>query len=264
MTTTISSAQNPKIKNIIKLHKSSERKKQGLFLIEGEKEIKHALASGYKLDACFYYKDKISDSLLTTIEKDKTIKKYEVTSEVFSKIAYRENSGGIVAQAFPKNHDLKNLSLKESPLVIVLETVEKPGNLGAILRTADAAGVDAVIISDPTTDLYNPNVIRASIGCVFSVNIASASSSTVINWLKKHKFKSYAAALQTDKFYDDYNYSGATAFVMGTESVGLTEKWRKAVDHIIKIPMLGINDSLNVSIATAVLVYEALRQRKKI
>jgi TrmH family RNA methyltransferase len=183
---------------------------------------------------------------------------------VYEKMAYRGSTEGIIAVVKAKNHDLSILSpltSHHSPLIIVLERVEKPGNLGAILRTAEAAGVDAVIVCDPLTDIYNPNLIRASIGGVFSVPVAVCTSEECIAFLKQRQIKILTAQLQDSYEYYDYDMRPATAIVMGTESTGLTQQWREAADAHIRIPMLGRLDSLNVSVSAAILMYEAVRQR---
>ncbi|MBE0650002.1 MAG: RNA methyltransferase [Bacteroidales bacterium] len=256
----ITSLQNPKIKNIVKLQKASERKKQKLFVVEGLKEIKHVTSCGYELHSLYFCPEIAPDGLPESVIP-KVPQAYEVSSDVFSKIAYRETTGGMIALAYSRFLTLDELKLSKIPLIVVLEHVEKPGNLGAILRTADAAQVDAVIICDPATDLYNPNVIRASIGCVFSTQVVSCSSEEAMEWLKEKNIRSFAAAIQTNKWYHESNYDQPSALIMGTESEGLSQQWRDFSDEIIKIPMMGINDSLNVSIATAILIYEAMRQR---
>ena len=193
---------------------------------------------------------------------------YEIglpTPQVYEKMAYREGTEGIIAVAKCKAHRLKDLAFKNSdPLIVVLESVEKPGNLGAILRTAEAAQVDAVIVCDPLTDLYNPNLIRASIGGVFSVPTAVCSSKECIDFLKEHQIRILTAQLQDSYDYYDYDMGHATAIVMGTESTGLSQQWREAADAHIRIPMLGCLDSLNVSVSAAILMYEAVRQRHKV
>ena len=167
----------------------------------------------------------------------------------------------MMATPFLLSHTLQTLHAGENPLVVVLESVEKPGNLGAVLRSADAAGVDAVIICDPLTDLYNPNLIRSSIGGIFTVQTAAATSQEAIGWLKDRGIKIYTAQLQDSEWYYDTDMTGGTAIVMGTEATGLTDVWREAADAHIKIPMLGKLDSLNVSVSAAILMYEAVRQR---
>jgi RNA methyltransferase, TrmH family len=184
-----------------------------------------------------------------------------VTKDVFDKIAVRENSGGIIAVAEMKPHRLDQIKLSKNPLVLVLESVEKPGNLGAILRTADAAGVDAVIICDPQTDFYNPNVVRSSLGCVFTKQIAAATSEETIQWLNQNNITIYCTYLKASKAYHETDYTKPSALVMGTEATGLSDVWIKNSNANIIIPMGGKIDSMNVSTATAVVIFEAKRQR---
>jgi len=220
----ITSTQNPKIKNILKLQqKSAERKKQNLIVIEGLREIKLALQSGMQVKSIYFCRDIISE--------EEIIKHFEVTASIFDishdiykKLAYRGSTEGIIALGEPKYLTLNELTLRRNPLLIVLESVEKPGNLGAILRTADAAHVDAVIISDPLTDIYNPNVIRSSIGCVFTNRVIACSSEEAISWLRKKGIKTYAASLTATQKYHEKDFTGPSAIVMGTEANGLTGK----------------------------------------
>jgi TrmH family RNA methyltransferase len=257
----ITSVQNPKIKNIVKLQqKSSERKKQNLVVIEGMREISLAIKSGIQLKTLFICPEIISIDVIKT-NFNINAQCFEISKDIFEKLAYRGSTEGLVALAEPKQLKLENIKLRKNPLVIVLESVEKPGNLGAILRTADAANVDAVIICDPLTDIYNPNVIRSGVGCVFTNQVIACSSDETIKWLKEKGIKSYAAALTANKYYHEKDFTQATAIVMGTEADGLTEKWLKAADEQIIIPMSGEIDSLNVSTSTAILVFEAMRQR---
>lgn len=187
----------------------------------------------------------------------------EVSLDVFEKIAYREGSDGLLAVAIPKYADLQAFKpKKKNPLIIVLETVEKPGNLGAVMRTADAAGVDAVIIADPRTDLYNPNAIRASVGCIFSVPLFACSSEECIKWLKNNNITIYCTYLKASIDYLDADFKKASAIVMGTEATGISQQWVDAADQNIIIPMNGIADSLNVSVTTAIVTFEAIRQRR--
>lgn len=257
----ITSAQNPKIKNIVKLQqKSSERKKQNLIVIEGLREISLAVRAGMILKSVFVCVDIISyDDDIGNLESD--VQSFEISKDIFEKLAYRGSTEGVIALAEPKYFDLDNIKLRENPLVIILESVEKPGNLGAILRTADAAKADAVIICDPLTDIYNPNVIRSSVGCVFTNQIVACSTDKTMNWLKEKGIKSYAAALTAKKYYHQTDLKGPVAIVMGTEADGLTEKWLKGSDEQILIPMSGEIDSLNVSTSAAILIFEAMRQR---
>lgn len=258
--TIITSVQNARIKHVVALQqKSSLRREEGLFVVEGQREIEHCIACGYEIQELF-----VLDSLNYTGSITPTL----VSHQVYEKMAYRESTEGIIAIAKAKDHSLATLNASlftpnasPTPLIVVLESVEKPGNLGAILRTAEAAGVDAVIVCDPLTDLYNPNLIRASIGGVFSVPVAVCVSKACIAFLKEHKIRILTAQLQDSYDYYDYNMLGATAIVMGTESTGLTDQWREAADVHIRIPMLGRLDSLNVSVSAAILMYEAVRQR---
>ncbi|MBR4730850.1 MAG: RNA methyltransferase [Prevotella sp.] len=253
----ITSVQNARVKHVVALQqKSSLRREEGLFVVEGQREIEHCIACGYEVVEMFL---RSQESGVRSQENTPTATL--VTPQVYEKMAYRESTEGIIAIAKCKSHGLKDLVLKEHPLIVVLESVEKPGNLGAILRTAEAANVDAVIVCDPLTDLYNPNLIRASIGGVFAVPTAVCSSKECIAFLKEHQIRILTAQLQDSYDYYDYDMRHATAIVMGTESTGLSQQWREAADAHIRIPMLGRLDSLNVSVSAAILMYEAVRQR---
>lgn len=254
----ITSKTNPKIKNVVKLQKSSERREQNRIIIEGRREIERAIACGFVIDTLFICNEFNAQSLdlkANVVE--------EVSLEVFEKIAYREGSDGLLAVAVPKYAELKDFKPKKNPLIIVLETVEKPGNLGAVMRTADAAGVDAVIIADPRTDLFNPNAIRASIGTIFSVPLFACSSEECIKWLKKNDITIYCTYLKASINYLEADFKKGSAIVMGTESTGISDIWVEAADQNLIIPMHGIADSLNVSVTTAIVVFEAIRQRIK-
>ena len=254
----ITSKSNPKIKNIIKLEKASERREQNRIIIEGRREIERAVACGFEIDTLFVCQEIAKEEPRLTARSIE-----EVSLEVFEKIAYREGSDGLLAVAIPKYADLQQFNpKKKNPLIIVLETVEKPGNLGAVMRTADAAGVDAVIIADPRTDLYNPNAIRASVGCIFSVPLFACSSEECIKWLKDNKITIYCTYLKASIDYLDADFKKASAIVMGTEATGISQQWVDAADQNIIIPMNGIADSLNVSVTTAIVTFEAVRQRR--
>ena len=251
----ITSGQNPKIKALLELQdKSRERRRQGLFVVEGRREIEHCLAAGFVPEAFFICPDIYGPS-------PEEARVFHVSKEVYEKIAYRGGTEGIVAEMRYKERTLEDVRLGENPLVVVLESVEKPGNLGAVLRSADAAGADAVIICDPLTDLYNPNLIRASIGSVFTRQVVAATSAATIAWLKAKGIRILTAQLQDSSLYYETVMTGPTAIVMGTESTGLTDLWREAADEHIRIPMLGRLDSLNVSVSAAILLFEAVRQR---
>lgn len=258
--TIITSTQNPKVKSLMQLEKPRERRKQQLFLIEGAREVWLALEAGYKIGNIFYCEEIVAKKELGFDLTDNKLV-IPVSREVFQKIAVREDSGGVLAVAEMKPHGLSQIRLSKNPLVLILEAVEKPGNLGAILRTADAAGVDAVIICDPQTDFYNPNVIRSSVGCVFTTQIAAATSDETIKWLNQHNISIYCTYLAASKVYHQVDYKQASAIVLGTESIGLSDIWVKNATANIIIPMHGKIDSMNVSNAAAVVVFEALRQR---
>lgn len=259
----ISSIKNPHIKNLVALQKSSTRKKTGLFVIEGLKEVQLAVAGGYLMETVFYCPEILGDIHLPKIQYsiDHIPVIVGVERNVFEKIAYREDSGGIMAIARQRSLTLGSLKLSEKPLVVVLEKVEKPGNMGAILRSADAAAIDAVIICDPQTDIYNPNVVRSSIGCLFTIQVAISNSSETLHWLNTRNIRVYATTLEASEFYHKADYRVPCAIVMGTESTGLTGFWTSHADARIKIPMLGRIDSLNVSTAAAIIIFEAKKQR---
>lgn len=258
----ISSLQNSSVKNLVKLSKARERKAQNLFLIEGARELSLALAGDYTIEEVYVCRELFLKTrypnVLDSIDDDRLI---EITPKVFEKVSYRTSSDGLIALARPKLHTLGDIHLSDNPFVIILESVEKPGNLGAILRSADAAAVDAVIVCDPQTELYNPNVIRSSVGSLFTVQTAVCTSQEAIEWLHLNKIVSYAAELEAAEFYQDVDFRNPSAIVMGTEAEGLTNIWLENASKRIKIPMRGKIDSLNVSVSTAVLTFEAMRQR---
>jgi RNA methyltransferase, TrmH family len=256
----ITSSQNPKIKNVLALEKARERKIQNLFVIEGKKELGLAIESGYKVTSVFFCPEIVDSVEVQTIIKNDQLL-IPVRETVFSKIAYRESTGGVIALAEQKQHPLHALSLSSKPMILVLEAVEKPGNLGAVLRTADAAGIDAVIICDPRVDFYNPNVIRSSVGSVFSKQIASATSEETIDWLRANGVAIFCTYLKASKPYHEIDYTQPCAVIMGTESFGLSPRWINNSTENIIIPMQGKIDSMNVSTAAAVVIFEASRQR---
>ncbi len=249
----ITSRANPKIKNLARLlEKASERKKQDRIVIEGRREIEAAIGAGFRVENVF-----VCEELAGKARYENAI---YISKSIFERIAYRGSSDGLLAVVHPRRLPLYDLRLSSNPLLIVLEAVEKPGNLGAILRTADAADADAVIVCDPQTDIYNPNVIRSSIGCVFTRQVAVSSSEEVLEYLHQKKIKPFAAALTAAKFYTQTNLAQPCAIVMGTEDEGLSQKWLGPAEQI-RIPMRGKADSLNVSASCAILLFEAVRQR---
>lgn len=260
----ITSTSNSKIKDLISLkEKSRTRKKEGLFVLEGARELQIALGADYQIQQLFFNPKIISvDEVLNLVQSTKIRSCFEVSDEVYTKIAYRSTTEGIIAICKSKEHDLSALKIeKKNPLILIAEAPEKPGNIGALLRTADAAGVDAVIIANPKTDLYNPNTIRASLGCLFSVPTYTASTSKAIEFLKANQINFYAATLQDSIEYTDIDFKGPSAIVVGTEATGLEQQWRKESTKNIIIPMRGAIDSMNVSVAASVLIFEAIRQR---
>lgn len=260
MTSIITSTSNPKIKHLISLDKARERRKQNLFAVEGLKELSLAKESGYELESVYFCTDFIQKSKLLKLGlRDAQL--IPVGRNVFDKIAYRETTGGVIGIAKQRNHDLNDLNLPANPLILVLEGIEKPGNLGAVLRTADAAGITAVISCDPLTDFYNPNVIRSSVGCLFTNQTALASSDEAIAWLKKKNINIFCTYLGGSIPYTEASYMDPCAIVMGSEATGLTDNWVKSADANIIIPMKGKIDSMNVSVSAAIVVFEALRQR---
>jgi len=260
----ISSLQNPLVKKILLLkEKSRERKKSGLFVLEGLRELELALKGNYKIKTLLYSDELISDETISNLFHQAELPELiSLTKPVYQKLAYRETTEGIVAITEAKKHALKNLEFaNESPLILVAEAPEKPGNIGALLRTADAANIDAVIIADPRGDLYNPNIIRSSVGCIFTNIIATGSSEEIIEFLQGKKISVITASLEASKNYTDVDFTGPSAIIMGTESTGLTSVWINNTDQNIIIPMSGQIDSINVSVSAAILIFEAKRQR---
>lgn len=259
--TIIESRQNPKIKDLLKLQKSSERRQRNLFLIEGIRELEKALDFGYEIETIFYNPQILEKDI--NYFKDKCLNSnfYEISHDVYKHIAYREGSGGIIAIAIPKQHDFNILKIEKNPLFLVIEGIEKPGNIGAIYRTADAVGVDGIIICDPLADIYNPNAIRASIGTVFSVPTVITKSESAIHFLKEKKINIYSTYLEASIPYHTADYKKPTAIIVGTEATGISKDWIKNSQANIIIPMQGAADSLNVSVSAAIVLFEAARQR---
>jgi TrmH family RNA methyltransferase len=257
----IESLQNPLIKHLVQLQtKSKTRKQTETFLIEGVREISLALKGGYELQTVLFSVEIISETEVKKMVPRNT-ELIEISTEVYKKLAYRDTTEGVLAVAKTKSLRLEDLNLPEKPLVLVVEGLEKPGNLGAILRTADAAKLDAVLIADPKSDMYNPNVIRASVGCLFTNQIAVGSTEEVIAFLKKKHLNIYSATLQDAVPYHTQDYTQPTALVVGTEATGVTTAFREQSVQNIIIPMQGEIDSMNVSVAASILIFEAKRQR---
>lgn len=263
MTKSITSLQNPFIKDLLLYkEKSRARKRSGLFLIEGNRELSLAIKGGYEIQTVLFQPEIISkEQLQQTLALDTEY--IEVSKEVYQRIAYRENTQGVIALAKQKKHHINELILNtDTPLILVAEAPEKPGNIGALLRTADAANIDAVLIANPKTDMFNPNIIRSSVGCIFTNNIATGSTEDILTFLKNHDISIYCAALQASESYTNQDYRKATALVVGTEAEGLSEAWLQNSTKNIIIPMHGEIDSMNVSVAAGILIFEAVRQRQ--
>ncbi|MBO7137660.1 MAG: RNA methyltransferase [Bacteroidaceae bacterium] len=254
----LSSTQNPRIKHLLLLQqKSAQRRADGLFVVEGQREVEHCLAAGFVVQTAY-----VCQEIAGPVSLPQTVEVVPVTSHVYERIAYRGSTEGIVAVVEARRTKLSDLRLPKSPLIVVLESVEKPGNLGAVLRSADAAGADAVVVCDPLTDLYNPNLIRSAVGAIFTVPCVACSTEECITFFKEKGIQILTAQLQDSSLYYDTSMTGPTAIVMGTEATGLTDLWRNAADAHIRIPMLGQLDSLNVSVSAAILLFEAVRQRQ--
>jgi len=256
------SVNNKDVKEYYQLTiKSKARKKHNIFLIEGIREINLAISNDYKVETLLFCPQIVDISIL---EKNiyNQIEKIEISLEVYRKLAYRNSTEGILGISKFKNHNLSGILLKsKNPLIIVLEAPEKPGNIGALLRTADAANVDAVIIANAKTDLYNPNIIRSSVGSLFTNSIYTETTTNIIKFLKKNNILILTSSLNATKIYSDQSYLKSCAIILGTEDNGLTNEWIDSSDSNIIIPMNGKIDSLNLSIAAAILIFEAKRQR---
>ena len=297
----LTSAQNPKVKRLLALQKdSSLRRESGIFVVEGRREFGHCLAAGFVPDTVFICPELYGSGTAGGISPDASAslspshrpvrsgdalpftwpleasdsgeapsrmsapaktRVFEVTKEIYDRIAYRGGTEGVIAEMRARNLTLNDLELPDNPLIVVLESVEKPGNLGAVLRSADAAGAHALLVCDPLTDIYNPNVIRASIGAVFTVPTVACRTADAIPWLQRRGIKILTAQLQDSSPYYDCDMRRGTALVMGTESTGLSDTWRRAANAHVRIPMLGRLDSLNVSVSASILLFEAVRQR---
>ena len=257
----ISSTANPQIKEYIKiLRKSKARKESGDFLVEGIREIDIAIRNNYFIKKIIYNPTLINFDKIEKYFKGKT-ECIETTNNVYKKISYRSNTEGLIALVEKKNHNLDTLKIKnKSPLILILDGIEKPGNIGALLRTSDAANLDAVFIINQKTDLYNPNIIRSSIGCLFSNNIILTTTEKTIEYLKKNNIKIFCSFLKASTKYQEINYNEGCAIVLGSEDKGISKKWLDESNELMYIPMQGHIDSLNVSNSGAIIIYEAKRQ----
>lgn len=262
--TTITSLQNPRVKDAVRLRDRRHREKQGQILIDGARELARAVTAGVRVLEVF-----VCEPLCSGDESQRLVASLPgcgaeilpVTEPVFEKLAFGHRTEGVLGVAEMPRPTLAELRLPQRPLVAVLEGVEKPGNVGAVLRSADAAGLAAVIVADPRTDLYNPNAIRSSLGTIFTTAVCPATTAETLDWLRQHRLAIYAARADASRAYTEADYRGPTAVVLGSEAEGLSAAWNDANVRPIRLPMLGVADSLNVSAAAAVLFYEALRQR---
>lgn len=266
MNKSISSAQNSLIKQLYNLQrKSRDRRKSGLFVVEGIREISLALKGRYNMESLLICEAIISRETINNLLKlseEQQSAVISITIEIYDKLAYRNSTEGVIALMKSKDLHISNLKLhSDNPLILIAEAPEKPGNIGALLRTADAACVDAVIIANPKTDLYNPNSIRNSIGCLFTNTIATGTTEEIISFLKENNISVYCAALQASVPYYTIDFNSPSAIVVGTEAVGLSSSWLENSTQNIIIPMGGEIDSMNVSVAAGILIFEAKRQR---
>ena len=256
----ITSLQNPKVKEVVKLRDRRPRDESGLFIIEGYRELTRALDAGRQIETLFYCPSLflgVNEKALQA--KCKAALHLECTPEVFKKISYRDRPDGLLAIAPQMHLQLTDLQLKKNPFLVIAESIEKPGNLGTILRSCDAAGVDAVIVCDPTTDIHNPNVVRSSVGTLFTLPVIEAEAEETRAFLQHHKIAIVAATPHAKLEFTQADLKVPLAIVVGTEQYGLTEKWMQGMQ--VRIPMFGVADSLNVASATTLLLYEVIRQR---
>ncbi|HEX2582829.1 MAG TPA: RNA methyltransferase [Chlamydiales bacterium] len=262
----ITSLQNPKIKEAVRLRDRKMRDETGRFLIEGYRELKRAIDAGWKMETVFFCPDFFLGSNERALLEKTGGEVIECTKEVFQKLSYRDRPDGLlgIAPEMRKNlSDLEKLIVPlKNPFLVIAESIEKPGNLGTILRSADAAGADAVIVCDPTTDIHNPNVVRSSVGTLFTVPVFELEGRETLRFLKERGIAIAAATPSAKIEYTKADFTVPVAIAVGTEQYGLSEAWMKEADIQVRIPMFGIADSLNVASATTLVLYEVVRQRK--
>ena len=261
----ITSLKNDRVKNIVKLRERRHRDRQKLMLIEGYRSISRAFAAGVIATEAYFCRDFFLGEneipLLEELEKAGA-QLFEVSRPVFEKFSYRDRPEGLLIVAPYGSHSLEKIPQVENPLLVVAQSIEKPGNLGTIIRSADGTGADGLILCDRCTDLYNPNVITASTGIMFGLPIADASTEECLQYLKQHEITILSATPHAEKNYTDVDMTGPVAIIVGAEQYGLTEEWMQESSVNVRIPMMGNADSLNVATATTLLLYEALRQRQ--
>lgn len=258
----LTSPNNPRIKELIKLRKAGSRRETKEFLIEGRQELRIALGANITIKEVYFCLQFFADNELLLEAQNKGIALYEVNEKVYNKIAYGSRREGLIAVAREQKLSLADVKLKAHSLLVVVEHIEKPGNLGAIIRSADAAGADAVIVTDALCDIYNPNVVRSSLGAIFSVMVIKAQNQELLLWLKEHRIKSICACVEAELAYTSVDFTAGSAIILGSEEKGLSGLWKKEADCRVSIPMAGKVDSLNVSAAASILLFEAVRQRR--
>ncbi|MBS0621345.1 MAG: RNA methyltransferase [Verrucomicrobia bacterium] len=258
----ITSLQNPGVKEVVRLRDLRERDKSSLFIIEGYRELLRAVDAGVKLHRLYICPQFFLGSNEEALIQRAQCLTLSCSESVFQKISYRDRPDGLLAIAFRHGLPLAQLPFKENPLYVVAEAIEKPGNLGTILRSSDAVGATAVIVCDRCTDLYNPNVVRSSVGTLFTIPVAEGSSEETLAFLRARNVKVVAGTPGATTLYTEADLTGPLAIALGTEQLGLSQRWMEEADLQVRIPMCGVADSLNVATATTVLLYEALRQRK--
>ncbi len=260
----ITSLQNPRVKRLLRLRKRSERENENVVMIEGYRELLRALDAGWPMEELY-----MAPALFLGENEPELIRKasengaklFECSEAVFRKIAYRDRPDGLLALAPQAHYGLEDLGELENPFLLVMVGIEKPGNLGTMLRSADGAGVDAVLLCDPVTDIYNPNTVRASVGTLFTVPVIESTYDECVPWLRAQGIPLLAATPHTDRSLYQTNLQGPVAIAVGSEMHGLDDRWMQAADIQVSLPMQGIADSLNVSSAAALVLYETLRQR---
>src|SRR3954468_21148353 len=260
----ITSLQNPRVKTLVKLRERRDRDEAGLFLVEGYREIRRALEKGVRPKEMYFSPEWFlgeNEPALIEQAKQAGAQLFELSKDAFAKVAYRDRPDGLLAVAPQWKSELNFLQLSANPFLLVVESIEKPGNLGTILRSADAAGCDAVIVCDALTAIFNPNVVRASTGVLFSVPLVVTESARVLAWLREKKIQTVATTPGAKQLYTDADLRGPLAVVMGSEQYGLSEFWLQHADLPVRIPMAGQADSLNVAMATIITLFEAVRQR---
>ncbi len=260
----ITSPANPRVKDLVRLRQRSHREKAGLILIEGYRELFRAVHAGVRPGELYFCRDFFlgeNEDALLEAAAERGARLIALNRESFRKVSYRDRPDGLLATAPKLSKSLEDLTLSERPLLVAAEAIEKPGNLGSILRSADAVGTDAVIVCDPTTDINNPNVVRASTGTLFTVPVAVSSSEEALSWMKRRGIRMLAATPHATRLYTEVDLTGPIAIAVGTEQYGLSDAWMERADERVRIPMAGVADSLNVATATTVLLFEAARQR---